>query len=62
MLSAMHINVQHRNVRNSQLESSLWQKGHELGNRKGSTLDHELQPPCTCSLSRFRGRDMDRRI
>ncbi|MGY6771397.1 Ti-type conjugative transfer relaxase TraA, partial [Komagataeibacter sp. NFXK3] len=45
--------------RDVQLESLLRQKGHELGVRKGSTLDHGLQPQRTRSLSRSRGRDMD---
>ncbi|GBR38509.1 conjugal transfer relaxase TraA [Komagataeibacter oboediens DSM 11826] len=45
--------------RDAQLESLLRQKGHELGVRKGSTLDHGLQPQRTRSLSRSRGRDMD---
>ncbi|KPH85609.1 conjugal transfer protein TrbA (plasmid) [Komagataeibacter intermedius AF2] len=45
--------------RDAQLESLLRQKGHELGIRKGSTLDHGLQPQRTRSLSRSRGRDMD---
>ncbi|PYD79194.1 Ti-type conjugative transfer relaxase TraA [Komagataeibacter oboediens] len=45
--------------RDAQLESLLRRKGHELGVRKGSTLDHGLQPQRTRSLSRSRGRDMD---
>ncbi|AZV40573.1 Ti-type conjugative transfer relaxase TraA [Komagataeibacter xylinus] len=45
--------------RDAQLESLLRRKGHELGIRKGSTLDHGLQPQRTRSLSRSKGRDMD---